>query len=116
MYQHVAAALIGPSANLNPAFVPLGILLHFAVSIFWALGYVYLARTQPQLLGRPIVSGIGFGIVVYLVMQIVLVGANLFTPPTPPEILRGLIAHCVFFGMVVAFVVTRLSAGRGVAA
>ena len=51
--------------------MPLGVVMHFAVAIAWAFGYVYLVRTQPQLLSRPIVSGLGFGIVVYVFMQIV---------------------------------------------
>jgi hypothetical protein len=104
----VAAALLGPGAGGNPAAVPIGIVLHFCVAIGWALGYVYLARTQPQLVTRPWVSGAGFGIVVYVFMQIVLLYAGQYHRPMPEVLGTQLVAHIVFYGMTVALIVSRL--------
>ena len=53
------------------------------LAIGWALGYVYLARTQPQLLARPFVSGAVFGVIVYIFTQIALLTAGLYHRPTP---------------------------------
>ncbi len=106
-YEFTAAALVGPSARGNPAYIPLGIALHFAVSIGWALGYVYLARTQPALVNRPVLSGVSFGLVVFFAMQVVLVAANTYVPPTPRSLLNGLIAHCVFYGIPLGLVAAR---------
>ncbi len=107
-FAFIAAVLLGPSAYANPAAVPLGIGLHFAVSIGWALGYVYLIRSQPQLLVRPWVSGAGFGLVVYVFMQIVLLTAGQYHRTTPGVLGTQLLAHVVFYGIPVALVVSRL--------
>lgn len=104
----VASALLGPAAATNPAAVPIGIALHFCVAIGWALGYVYLVRTQPQLLARPWVSGAGFGLVVYVFMEIVLITAGLYHRPMPAVLGAQLVAHVAFFGIPVALVSARM--------
>jgi hypothetical protein len=109
-FTFVASAL-GPAVAANPAAPLIGLVLHFCVSIGWALGYVYLVRSQPQLLSRPWVSGACFGIVVWVFMQIVLLSAGLYHRPSPPELATGLIAHIFFFGIPVALIVSRLLSG-----
>ncbi len=106
-----AAALVGKAALAGGAgYVALGIVLHFLVSIGWAVGYALLAPRQHQLITRPIASGAGFGLVVYFAMQLVLVGANLYRTPTPGELGIALLAHLVFFGMPIAFLIGRAAA------
>lgn len=107
-FAFIAAVLMGPGAYANPAAVPIGIVLHFCVSVGWALGYVYLVRTQPQLLTRPLISGAALGLMVYIFMQIVLLTAGQYHRPAPSALLTQLIAHIVFFGIPVALVVSRL--------
>jgi hypothetical protein len=104
----IASTVLGPSAASNPSAVPLGIVMHFAVAIGWALGYVYLVRTQPQLLARPWVSGAGFGLVVYVFMEIVVLTAGLYHRPPAPVFLSQLVAHLFFYGVPVALIVSRL--------
>ncbi|HTJ25668.1 MAG TPA: hypothetical protein VMA36_05820 [Candidatus Limnocylindria bacterium] len=108
MYPWIASVVFGHAILANPAAPALGVLLHFGVSIFWALGYVYLVRSQPQLLTRPYLSGAGFGLVVYCFMQIMLITAGEYHRPSPQALGIGLVAHIVFFGMTVALVVSRL--------
>jgi uncharacterized membrane protein YagU involved in acid resistance len=108
IYSWIASVAFGHAILSSPAAPALGVLLHFAVSIFWALGYVYLVRSQPQLLTRPWLSGAGFGLVVYCFMEIMLITAGEYHRPKPPELAVGLVAHIVFFGMTVALVVSRM--------
>lgn len=103
----VAATVLGPSALANPSAPAIGAVLHFAVSIGWALGYVYLVRAQPQLLTRPWISGAGFGLVVYVFMQIVLIAAGQYHRPSPGALGTGLVAHLLFYGIPVALIVSR---------
>ena len=114
----VAATLLGPGASATSSAVPIGIVLHFCVATGWALGYVYLARTQPQLVTRPWVSGAGFGLTVYIFMQIVLITAGQYHRPMPGVLGTQLVAHIVFYGIPVALIVSRLlrpatGSGRG---
>jgi len=104
----IAAVLLGPGAYASPVAVPLGIVLHFGVAIGWALGYVYLVRTQPQLLSRPWISGAAFGLMVYVFMEIILITAGQYHRVAPGLFFTQLVAHIVFYGIPVAVIVSRL--------
>ncbi len=104
----IAAVLLGPGASANPLAVPLGIVLHFCVSIGWALGYVYLVRSQPQLLTRPWISGAAFGLMVYVFMEIILLTAGQYHRGAASLFFTQLVAHVLFYGIPVAVIVSRL--------
>ena len=109
LYVFIASVLIGPSANANPAAVPLGIVLQFCAAAGWALGYVYVARTQRQLLTEPWLSGVSFGVVVYVFMQIVVLTAGQYhRPRSPGDLATQLVGYVVFYGIPVALVAARL--------
>jgi hypothetical protein len=109
LYDFIASAAMGRAAFAQPGSgVALGVVLHFAVAIGWALGYVWLARTQPHLLTRPIVSGIGFGFVVFVFMNVALIAAGQYTRPTTSAIAIGVVAHLILYGLPVALIVSRM--------
>lgn len=108
LYEFNASVLVGDVAVGASWALALGVLLHLAVSIGWALGYIWLAPRQPQLLTRPVISGIGYGLVVWLVMLILLIPAGKFAVPTVGSLDRDIIAHVFFFGIPLALVVSRL--------
>lgn len=97
------------AAYANPAAPAIGVLLHFLVSIGWACGYVYLARSSPQLLSQPWLSGAAFGLVVYVFMQVVLLAGGVYhRPATPGALGNALVAHALFFGIPVALIAAQL--------
>ncbi len=87
---------------------PAGLVLHFVVAVGWALGYVYLVRSQPQLLSRPWLSGAGFGVVVYVLMGVVRIMAGGYHRPSPVQFELSLVAHVVCYGLPVGLIVARL--------
>ncbi len=107
LWQWVASGAIGAVAMAVPAYAWLGLLMHLVVSIAWAGGYAYLASTQPFLNKRWPISGVFYGLMVYVFMQLFLLGAHLLAVPSPLEALNTVIAHCVFFGLPVAFVIAK---------
>ncbi len=108
-WQWIASAAIGDVAFTSPAYAWLGLLIHFFISISWAGGYAYLAQGQRFMNARWYISGPAYGIVVYIFMDIFLLGARKLGPPSSaPMLLNALIAHCVFFGLPVAYVVARM--------
>jgi uncharacterized membrane protein YagU involved in acid resistance len=104
----IASAVLGPGATASASAVPIGIVLHFCVAVGWALGYVYLAREQPHLVGRPWLSGAGYGLTVYVFMQIILITAGQYHRPPPAVLGTQLVAHMLFYGIPVALIVSRL--------
>ncbi len=65
-------------------------------------------RAQPQLLSRPWISGAGFGLVVYVFMQIVLITAGQYHRPAPAVLGESLVGHLGFYGIPVALVTSRM--------
>lgn len=109
-YQSAAAGAIGKAtAYSSVAFAYLGLAVYFLTSIAWALAFAYLARRRRQLISRPLVSGIGFGFVVWTITQVILLGAGLFQTTTPSSLASSLLAYCLFFGVPVAYTNARLS-------
>lgn len=107
-YTFLAASVGGSALGDGTAGVPAGVVVLFGGTILWAFGYLYAARRQPQLLTRPLLSGAGFGVIVWFVMQIVLVGAGHYTAPTIYTFDRDMVAFIVFFGIPLAFTASRV--------
>jgi uncharacterized membrane protein YagU involved in acid resistance len=111
MLQWVASAAIGPVALTSTSYAWLGLVVHFIVSIGWAGGYAYFAQTQNFVNTRWFISGLMYGLIVYVFMQALLLGARAFVfPPTPTAFLNAVLAHMLFFGVPVAYVVARMDA------
>jgi uncharacterized membrane protein YagU involved in acid resistance len=111
MWRWIASTAFGKGALREPGFAIVGLAMHAIVSIGWAGGYAYLAATQPALNRRWVVSGLVYGLVVYVIMQCILLADDNFTyPPSPNAFINALVAHCVFFGLVVAYAVRTMQA------
>src|SRR5947207_1514895 len=82
LLQIVASGLLGKAAFAGG--VPMavcGLGLHFGMSFLWAAVFLALARLRPSLALHPYVSGIAFGIVVFLVMRLVVLPLSAFPYP-----------------------------------
>jgi hypothetical protein len=105
LYTFVASALIGKAAYTLPQAVWLGVAIHLVISAGWGIGYAYAAAGTPQLVQRPLVSGIVFGLFVFLCMQIAEALIGIWHAPSAREAFAGIVAHVIFFGLPVAYVV-----------
>ena len=110
LWQYIASTVFGNVAFSSPSYAAAGLAIHFAISIGWAGGYAYFAQTQPATNRNWAVAGAAYGIVVYVLMQLILLGSGHFMPPaTPTAFVNAVIAHCVFFGIPAAYVVRALT-------
>ncbi|HEV8020352.1 MAG TPA: hypothetical protein VGP41_03750 [Candidatus Lustribacter sp.] len=108
-YIYLASELGGPSLGAGPGAVWIGVLVLFGATIPWAFGYIHAAQRQPQLFTHPIISGIFFGLVVWLIMQLVLVVTGRFVPWSVYSVYRDLIGCMFCFGPPLAYTAARLS-------
>jgi hypothetical protein len=108
-FSFIATGAIGKGAYAEPESAWLGLAIHVAVSLAWGVGYAYAASRAPQLNARPITSGIVFGVVVMIAMQLVEVAANIYTLPNTFALLNQFVAHTLFFGIPVAWIVAARS-------
>jgi hypothetical protein len=110
VWQFIASTVIGSNALTTPQYAWLGLAIHFAISVAWAGGYAYFAVHQPATNRHWLVAGAAYGALVYVFMQLILLGSGHFTPPpTPTAFLSTVIAHVFFFGIPVAYVVRALN-------
>lgn len=112
IYQFVASGLVGKVAFSSPSYIWLGVVLHFVISIVWALLYAWAAGAA-HTLGRWVLGGLVFGIVVMVVMQLVEKISHTSQPMTFAAVVGGLIAHVVFFGWPVGWFLSRPVAAKG---
>jgi hypothetical protein len=107
LWQFVASTAIGPGAFANPNTAWLGLFMHGCTSIAWGIAFSYVAHTRHGIAEHPYISGVVYGVIVMIIMQIVLMVAKSWPAPTVQNTLIGLIAHCVFFGLPVSLYVSR---------
>lgn len=108
--QSVASGLSGPAAfQGGTTSAAVGLVAHFAVSLLFAAIFVAGATQAPVLLRRPVLSGLGFGVVVYGVMNAIVVPLSMAParPAPPPHMIGlGMIAHA-FFGIALGVTAAR---------
>lgn len=112
--QSVASGLLGrASFEGGWTTAAIGLAAHFAMAVIWAGIFVLTAIQAPVFLRRPVVSGLGFGVVVYGVMNAIVVPLSAAAPrgaPAPEMIGLGLLAHALF-GIALALVAARMLCG-----
>jgi hypothetical protein len=105
----IPTVAFGDNALPGGPLLLIGAVMHYLVSIGWAGGYAYLAQSQTFLNKRWAISGFFYGIVVYMFMNLLLIGARKFTwPATPLDWVNGIVTVSVFFGVPVALVIARM--------
>lgn len=105
----IPSVAFGDVAGTGTLWLAIGVVLHYVVSMGWTGGYAYLAAQREYLNKRWAISGFFYGLMVYMFMNLLLIGARKFTwPPSPLDWVNGIVTVTVFFGVPLAFVVSRL--------
>jgi hypothetical protein len=107
-FQMIASGVLGEQAfsgGLNAAVLGAG--LHFAISIAAAALYLWAALRHHALTRHWLVGGVLFGVLAYLVMNLVVVPLSDAANPdfSLSMIVKELLAHTVLFGVPIAGIV-----------
>ena len=109
MLRGVSGAILGEGRD--SAAAPLvGLALHFAIMAVMAAVFVFAARRIPLLIARPLSSGIGYGLVTWAVMNLVVLPLRwpaLFPHFTTLGLSEQLFSHIVLVGLPIALIVSR---------
>ena len=83
-----------------------GLAVHFTLMAAMVAVYMLVARSRPALLGRPWLAGIGYGLITYIVMNLVVLPLRFGAPLPPPmlSIATQLGAHILLVGLPIAFI------------
>jgi hypothetical protein len=106
--QLIASGLLGEGAFSGGATTAaLGACLHYAISIAAAALYCEIAGRERRLREHWLVGGTVFGVIAYLVMNLIVVPLSNAANPdfSPAMIAKELVAHTVMFGLPIAGIV-----------
>ena len=110
IWQSVASGLLGKASfEGGNATAALGLTLHFIIAFCMALAYVLASRRLAVLKARPILMGVMYGALLYVVMNFIVVPLSAigYRAPTLAGALRALLPHVLFVGPAIALVTAR---------
>jgi uncharacterized membrane protein YagU involved in acid resistance len=111
IFQSIASGLLGAGAYAGGfSSAVLGALLHLLISVVAGLIYAVAASRFDILLKRPVLGGIAYGVIVYLVMSYIVVplSAVAFKPATNPSLMAmSLAIHIMAFALPISLVCKR---------
>jgi hypothetical protein len=112
VFQYIASGLVGRKAfQSGLGSVALGVVLHYAIALTWT-GIFYLASRRVLIaIRRPIVSGLVYGCVIYLLMNFVVLPLS-GVPHTRNAVtlasrVNGVLALLLCIGLPVSLLVRR---------
>jgi hypothetical protein len=109
MLRSVAAGPFPPATGMGLAGSALGLVVHFALMAVMAAALMLFVRRFPQWLEQPLLLGLLYGLVTYVIMNLLVVPLRFGThlPPKPISFATQLFAHIVLVGIPMAYVAVR---------
>jgi uncharacterized membrane protein YagU involved in acid resistance len=82
VFQYIASGILGTqSFRMGWASVWLGVAIHYSIALAWTAIFYVAAMRMALLLRRPIVSGLIYGLIVYLIMNFIVLPLTRVPPP-----------------------------------
>ena len=109
MLRYVGSGPYAPASEMGATGSALGLLVHFALMAIMAAAYVWFARSRPHLADMPVRAGIAYGVLTYVIMNLIVVPMRFGMPVSvrPISIASQLFAHVVLVGIPIALVTAR---------
>ena len=109
MLRFVASGPFPQATEWGAAGSLLGLAVHYALMAIMVFVFVIVARPRPALLNNPLLWGLVYGLITYVVMNLILVPLRFPAawPPKPLGVVTQLFAHVVLVGWPTAFITRR---------
>jgi hypothetical protein len=109
MLRYVASGPFPPATGWGAAGAALGLATHFTLMAIMAAVFILAARERPSLRQRPVLWGVIYGLMTYVVMNLVVVPLRFPAafPPRPISVATQLFCHIVLVGIPIALVAAR---------
>ena len=116
VFQTIASGILGKLAFAGGSWISaLGLACHFSLSLIWATIFAVAAWQFPTLARRPLLAGIGFGLVVFICMRLVVLPLSAYPHPVtfkPLATSLDLLSHMFLFATPIAVFIGRAFRGR----
>jgi hypothetical protein len=109
MLRYVASGPFPAATGMGSGGAALGLVVHFALMAIMAALFMAVVSHRQDLLDRPYFTGIGYGLITYLVMNWIVVPLRFDAPlpPRPLSIATQLFAHIFLVGIPFALIAAR---------
>lgn len=109
MLRFVASGPFPAAKDMGTSGAILGLIVHFTLMAIMAAVFVVIARQKSDLTARPFRWGVIYGLVTYVVMNLLVVPLRFPAawPPKPLSIATQLFAHIVLVGIPIALITAR---------
>lgn len=109
MLRYVASGPFPQAMDMGGPGSLLGLLVHFALMAIMATVFVLAAGRIPDLVRSPVKWGIIYGLITYVVMNLIVVPLRFGTPvpPSARSIATQLFAHVILVGIPMALITAR---------
>jgi hypothetical protein len=112
IFQYIAGGLIGPqSAHLGMESAALGVAIHYTIALTWTAIFYLASYKLAVLIRRPVICGILYGGVVYVIMNFVVLPLTRVphsrAPMTLASRVSGVLALLFCIGLTVALLTRR---------
>ncbi|MEO8175075.1 MAG: hypothetical protein ABI626_00275 [Sphingomicrobium sp.] len=108
MLRFVASGPFPAATDMGISGAILGLVVHYALMAVMTAVFVAAANHKPALTAQPIKWGVIYGLVTYVVINLVVVPLRFGNwPPKPLSIATQLFAHIVLVGIPIALITAR---------
>jgi hypothetical protein len=106
MLRFVASGPFPKATEMGTTGAALGLPVHFSLMAIMVAVFVIAARQRPSLLDQPLLWGPVYGLITYVVMNLVVVPLRFHAawPPKPLSIATQLFAHVILVGLPTALI------------
>jgi membrane associated rhomboid family serine protease len=114
MLRYVGSGPFPPAADMGTSGAVIGLLVHFALMAVMAAVLMVYLRGSPARLETPILVGVVYGLITYVVMNLLVVPIR-FGTPLPPKslsIATQLFAHIFLVGIPMALIARKFMRPR----
>ena len=88
IFQYIASGLIGMSSfQMGATSVALGVMIHYCIALTWTAIFYLASRQIAVLRERPVICGLLYGVLVYVVMTYLVLPLTHVPPPRHPPTL-----------------------------
>jgi hypothetical protein len=113
---YVASGPFGDVARHGAGWAVVGLLVHYAIMACMVAAYLLAATRLSVLSRRPVVSGIAYGLLLWVFMYWIVKPLRWPDAPLPHTlygISNALFSHCILVGLPIALIAARWVAARG---
>ena len=107
---YVASGPFGDAPTATIGWAAAGLLIHFAIMACMAAAYVFVAPRIPALLRHPFAAGLGYGVLLWILMYWIVKPLRWPEAPLPGSlyaVANQLFSHCTLVGLPIALVASR---------